>query len=81
MIKIMREMRLRKKPVVKLPQASSVEKLPSGKRRGCISRVVMVTPVGKRIPRACTIELKSLGLIVRKMTNPISPSPARVSKW
>ena len=45
-----REIKLRKKLVVKLPQATPNEKLPLGKSRGCISRTVV--PIGHlKMPR------------------------------
>ena len=48
----------RKKLVVKLPQATLVEKSPPGKRKGCISMVVRATSVGVKILKAPSIELR-----------------------
>ena len=57
-----REMKLRKKLVVKLPQARAREKSPLGKRRGCASVIVRRTPVGVKILNALSIELRREGL-------------------
>ncbi len=59
-----REMKLRKKLVLKLPQASTKEKLFWGKRRGCISIVVRAVAVGVKTPNVSRIEPKREGLII-----------------
>ncbi len=58
------EMKLRKKAVVKLPQATLSDRLPKGKRRGCTSRMVREVLLGAKKLNLLIIELSKSGLTI-----------------